>query len=108
MRLISLELGNHSSIHGLRQLIEKVVGKPQAVCPILWTKVIHQPGWSGDYVPIEEVRVLQEEIRGLWGGAHKNALMASTEFYAHPANFFPKLQEIVDASLQVGKPIAFD
>jgi hypothetical protein len=127
-KFLHRRLGNIAAIQWVRQALHQVSQDPQKEYPILRLKVVYSGSHAGDFLNLDEVRALKQELKALrtvdlvgikltqgelvfspdgrtvdktrWETAHE----AEWEFLR---GFFSKLEELVEASLNVGKPIAF-
>jgi hypothetical protein len=87
--ILELRLGNIDGIGRLRKLLKA------ADFPVLCGKVIHSAVHSGDAVPVEDLKRLQDELRRL------RSIGPETQPFAN------LLEALVEAALQAGKPIGF-
>jgi hypothetical protein len=126
--LLHHRLGNIAAIQWVRQALNQVFPDPEKEYPILRLKVVYSGSHGGDFLNLDEVRALKKELKALrsvdlagikltqgelvftpdgetvdktrWATAHEDE-------WAFLRGVFSKLEELVEASLSVGKPIAF-
>lgn len=91
-------LGNISLVAFLRKELEK---NPDDFPQIL-AKVIYNGIHAGDYIPVDEVKVMQEEVARL-SAVHSE----DSEDEKILRNFEKQMTELVQCSLQMKKPIVF-
>ena len=99
-RLVDHWLGNVASIGKIRQKLEELSENASMKYPIVTSKVIYNGSHSGDFLAHDEVVHLRNEL------THLRKLNAGLKT-AHWDDFLSKLEELVSASLRIGKPIAF-
>jgi len=99
--LIERWLGNVSLIDSLRTLLERYSGNPANEYPTLYSRVIYDGSHSGDFLPIDAVVQLNEEIHTL-----RRTKSPSTDSN-QLTELLQKLDELIKASLSVNKPITF-
>lgn len=99
--LIERWLGDISLIGSIRDLISHLSSDPAQEYPVLWSKVIYDGSHSGDFVPSNAVPQLSDEVDRLKRiekhQVDKTALL----------ELLRKLEELVQASGSVHKPISF-
>lgn len=100
--LVERWLGNASLIDRIRELVERVAEEPLLEYPILWSKVIYNGLHSGDFLRIEEVSHLDNELNRL-----RKVESISGDDQILFNDFLSKLEDLVRASLSVKKPITF-
>jgi hypothetical protein len=99
--LIERWLGNVSLVGSIRALLKQSSGDPAREYPVLWSKVIYDGSHSGDFLTSDAVQQLSDEVDRL------------TRMENHHADTAPlvellrKLEDLVQASLSVKKPISF-
>lgn len=101
--LIERYLGNISSIGVIRQAIDGLSASDQrGRYPVLLSKVLYSGSHSGDFLTIEEVVRLRDELDHL-----RKTLDEQSDNRATLREFLSRMDELVCASLTVGKPISF-
>jgi len=94
--LVTRRLGNVDGISRVRKFLSARVRDPASEFRVLWRRVLYSCVHSGDTMPVKEVARLQQELKR----RPKPGSASVTEF-------FTRLEELVDASLRVGKPLGF-
>lgn len=94
--LLTRRLGNAGGIGRVRKFLSGQVRDPAAEFPVLWRRVLHSGVHSGDAMPVKEVARLQRELKRRPEPEGRGIL-----------EFFVRLQELVDESLRIGKPLGF-
>lgn len=100
--LIERWLGNVSLIGTIRSLLKQYSSDPAHEYPELWSKVIYDGSHSGDFLSTDDVRQLSAEVVRLNGMDH---ILASGT--TSLVELLRKLEELIQASLSVNKPISF-
>lgn len=100
-RLVEHWLGNVESVGEIRQYLEQLTEGRSIEYPILASKVIYNGSHSGDFLAVDEVLRLGDEI----------VLLRKIEKPSADAtqwdDFLSKLEDLVGGSLSVRKPISF-
>jgi hypothetical protein len=107
MSVYSARLGNIDGIGFLRNLFTATSERLNApALPVLLNNVIYSGTHAGDYLNLEQVAALKEELRNLKRFDFRTAPLSSDdELYIQ--SFFSELDSLIDASLAMNKPIAF-
>lgn len=99
--LVERWLGNMSLIGSIRDLISQLSSDPAQEYPVLWSKVIYDGSHSGDFLTSGAVQQLSDEVDRLKRiEDHQVDTIALIELLR-------KLEELVQASGSVNKPISF-
>ena len=98
-RLVEYWLGNVAAIGQIRDRIEKLSESTATPYSILSSKVIYNGSHSGDFLTPDEVVQLRDELCSL----QKVNSLKDAQFN----EFMQKLQDLINKSMSVGKPIAF-
>jgi hypothetical protein len=127
-KLLHHRLGNIAGIQWVRQALHQISRDPRKEYPVLLMKVVYSGSHCGDFLNLEEVRALDRELKALRkidlaeikltqgeliftpdaGTVDKTYWATAQEGeWAFLRGVFSSLEELVDASLSVGKPIAF-
>jgi len=96
--LLTHRLGHAPAINRIRKIVEQEARDPKVEFPILWSRVLYSGVHSGDAIAVGDVGTLQSELRRL-------SLSSGHEEFV--GEFFARLEELVEASLRVGKPLGF-
>ncbi len=99
--LVERWLGNTTLIGSIRALIKETSSDPAREYPILWSKVIYDGSHSGNFLTNDAVRQLSDEVDRL--GRMKNLPIKDSPL----VEFMHKLDDLIDSSLSVNKPISF-
>lgn len=89
-------LGTAKGVGEIRKLLSDQVRDPGSEFPVLWKQVVYSGVHSGDSLAVKEVQRLAGELKRRPKSDDKVI-----------ERFFAKLDELVAAALQVGKPIGF-
>jgi hypothetical protein len=100
--LIERWLGNVSLIGSVREVVSQCSNDPAREYSLLWSKVVYNGSHSGDFLTLDDVLRLKDEVDRLSG---MQGLPSSET--TPLAEFLSKLRELVQASLSVKKPISF-
>lgn len=95
-------LGNTSLIGSIRALIKQFSSDPAREYPALWSKVIYDGSHSGDFLTGDDVRQLSDEVDRL--SRVRNLPITDT---TPLMEFLRKLEDLIQVSLSVNKPISF-
>lgn len=98
-RLVEHWLGNVALIGYIRDEVQKLSKRTSTAYGILTLKVIYNGTHSGDFLSSEEVLRLEDELESL--------RKVGTLKDPHVDEFLRKLEDLVEKSLSVGKPIVF-
>ena len=94
-------LGNASLIRTMRALLSQHSKDPAREYPVLWSKVIYDGSHSGDFLTSDAVQLLTDEVDHL--KRIENHRVDTTALI----ELLRKLEELVQASKSVNKPISF-
>lgn len=97
-------LGNIGRIENLRRSLDKLRPNADLEFPVLRTKVIHSGSHCGNFLPLDDVKRLKNELNEL---RRLDFSPLGTEEAAQWREFFEQLGELVAAALTVSKPIVF-
>jgi len=100
--LIERWLGNVSSIGSIRAFLNEHSGDPATEYPVLWSQVIYDGSHSGDFLTTHAVQQLREEVDRL-----SNTENLPTSDSTHLVELLGNLEDLVQASRSVNKPISF-
>jgi len=96
--LLHHRIGNIAAV----ELIYSILFESQQLFPIIMSKIVYDGTHGGDFIPADQVALLEPELRTL-SKLHCDDSM-SEEWIRH---FEKQLQELVEIALRVGKPISF-
>jgi len=100
-------LGNISGVGHIRNLLTSIATSPDAPnLRVLLDKVVYSGIHCGDYLTMEEVTSLGEEIQNLQQFNFKHAAISSRD-EPFVRSFLTELQRLVETSLSMHKPISF-
>lgn len=102
--LMSHYLGNIGQIEHLRASLDALRPSAQATFPVLRTRVIHSGSHCGDFLPVSEVEKLKQEVTEL---RRLDFSLLKADDAAQWTGFLQQLDDLIAASLSVGKPIVF-
>jgi hypothetical protein len=97
-------IGNIALVEHLRRIVSQLLSDPEHQHLVIWKRVIHNGVHSGDWLDSEQVVALRCEIQRL---RSCDPAPLGVEEAAHLNRFLSQMEELVDASMSVGKPIAF-
>ena len=97
-------LGNISLVAGLRDWVEKLSDDADVGYPVLRFGVIYSGSHCGDFLNIDDVENLKAEILQL---KSRSFSVLETEEVQYLQEFLEQMDELIEASLLVNKPIAF-
>lgn len=100
--LIEHWLGNVSLIGSIRALLQQYSSDPAGEYPVLWSKVIYDGSHSGDFLTVDAVRELSDEMDRLSSVEH-----LPTSDTSPLVELLRKLDDLARASQSVNKPISF-
>ena len=100
--LIEHWLGNVSLIGSIRALLQQYLSDPAGEYPVLWSNVIYDGSHSGDFLAVDAVRELSDEVDRLSSMEHLP--ISDTSLLVE---LLRKLDDLVRASQSVNKPISF-
>jgi hypothetical protein len=100
--LVEQWLGNARLISRISDSIAEMSKDPSVEYRVLWSKVVYSAVHSGDYLKVEEVAELKNEVIRL-----KNVKQVIEEDQSYLSSFLSKLENLIEASLRVKKPISF-
>jgi hypothetical protein len=100
--LIEHWLGNVSLIGSIRAFLQQYSSDPAREYPVLWSKVIYDGSHTGDFLTIDAVRELSDEMDRLSSMEH-----LTTSDTSPLVELLRKLNDLVRASQSVNKPISF-
>lgn len=102
--LVNSRLGNMSDIDFIKSVVKQLSSEPEKEYPILWSKVIYNGIHASDFLLPEQAVTLGAELKRL----RLQPLPQLKEGYvAYWLRFVSTLEELVEASRTVGKPISF-
>lgn len=129
MKLVHRRLGNISHIAVLRDIVSQLSSDPKEEFPVTWNKVIYSGSHGGDFLRVDEVRKLKDEIdvlrqkelsnvktpRDKQGKRPMFALLpggleppAGKETYEWCwSTFLESMDLLIQASLSINKPLVF-
>ncbi len=96
--LVHHRIGNMSTVAYLRQILSPYKNK----LPILMQKVIYSGTHAGDYVPVNELESLKDEIDII-----SKMQMDNQDQEISMRYFVRQMKELVECALSVRKPISF-
>lgn len=125
--LIHRRLGNIGGILWIREVLEQVSKDPASEFPVLRTRVVHSGSHGGDWLTLEHVRALRDELGRLRDVDLSTVRLTKGEVVYTPTgtidtsrpepatkedldfvrDVFRRLEELIEVSLRVGKPICF-
>lgn len=102
--LVSHYLGNIALVASLRESVKKLSDDVEVEFPVLWSGVIYSGTHCGDFLKVDEVKRLKDEIINL---RSRNFSILDAKEVQYLQEFLEKMDELVEASLSINKPIAF-
>ncbi len=102
--LVSHYLGNTALVAGLRESVGKLSGDVEAEFSVLWSDVIYSGTHCGDFLKAEEVKKLKAEIVNL---RSRDFSVLDTKEIQYLQEFLEQIDQLIEASLSVNKPIVF-
>jgi hypothetical protein len=99
--LVEHWLGNVASVGEIRQKLKQLSENPSTEYPILTSKVVYSGSHSGDFLAGEEVVRLKDEV------ARLRKMVEASADASQWNDFLLKLEDLVDGSVSVNKPISF-
>ena len=103
-RLISHHLGATGLIASFRAILSNLSDDVENEYPVLWSQVIYSGSHFGDHLSVEDVQTLREEIINLRA---QNPSSVETEEAACWHEFLEQMDELIEASLSINRPIVF-
>ena len=102
-------LGNMSGIDRIRRTVRQIANQqlanePGTIFPLLWTRVIYSGIHAGDFLTPQEAVQLGDELVQLKAHDLRQLTPEDQEFVE---SFMAAMNELVEASKAVGKPISF-
>ena len=123
LRLVHHRLGYIGLIAFVRGSISRAVTNPSVELPVLWNQVIYSGTHGGDFLGLDDVKRLQVELTQirqidfsgvrLWKRSSFGPFWPDREVKISRDElellryFFTQLEDLVRASLEIQKPIAF-
>ena len=102
--LVGHYLGNIALVAGLRESVDKLSDDVEAEFSVLWSDVIYSGTHCGDFLKVDEVKRLKAEIANL---RSRDFSVLEAEEVQYLQDFLEQMDELIEASLSVNKPIAF-
>lgn len=102
--LLHHRIGNISTVGFLRAIMQKLWSVPQNVCPIICDKIIYSGSHSGDFLSVEVLTPLKQELELVETQDFSILNKKEIEYLKH---FLQQMNELVHAALTMKKPIVF-
>lgn len=102
--LLHHRIGNMSLVAGLRKAVSDLSDDAAAEYPVLWSEVIYSGIHCGDWLKVEEVKELKTELDRL---GSRDLTQIDAEDAQFLRGFLQRIDELIEASLSVNKPIVF-
>ncbi|NJL98428.1 MAG: hypothetical protein HC924_06215 [Synechococcaceae cyanobacterium SM2_3_2] len=102
--LLHHRIGNISLVASLRKAVSHLSEDAAVRYPVLWSKVIYSGVHCGDWLKIEDVKQLKDELDRL---RLQNLNEIDEEDAYFLRGFIQQMEELIQASLSVNKPIVF-
>ena len=102
--LLHYRLGNMSGIDRIRRIVQHISAQPEQDFFLLWTRVIYSSIHAGDFLTAEEAVSLGAELQRL---RSVDVGPYAGKYGDYFGQFLAMLEELVEVSRLVGKPISF-
>lgn len=110
--LVFERLGNVATIDFIRATISRIIEYCNIDCQIVWNKVVYSSIHSGDYLSINDVVKLDQEITQMFSIIRMdekmhNKIIPNERDRRIYLKFFDSLKILTETSLKISKPIVF-
>jgi hypothetical protein len=97
-------IGNIARVAALRECVHTLSSDPKSDFPVIWCKVIYSGTHAGDFLTLNLVQQLQDELQRL---RHADMSVLTRDDAQRLIWFIDQMEDLVQAALTVGKPICF-
>ena len=97
-------IGNIASVGFLRSIIKKLFSNPTDGSPLIWDKVIYSGTHCGDFLSVEVLAPLKQELELVETQDFSILNKKEIEYLKH---FLQQMNELIHAALTMKKPIVF-